>query len=99
MLWGTINTLQLIVMATLFNLNFPDNAQTTFKMIAYISSFNIIPTDDIVNELFQFESGNIINDNFLTMGYESSNIIWNLNTILLYLIGIIIIIIFTIMTN
>jgi hypothetical protein len=34
MLWGTINTLQLIVMVTLFNLNYPKNAMFTFKLIA-----------------------------------------------------------------
>jgi hypothetical protein len=34
MLWGTINTLQLIMMVTLFNLSFPDNAMFTFKLIS-----------------------------------------------------------------
>jgi hypothetical protein len=33
MLWGTINTLQLIVLVTLLNLNFPDNALFLFKLI------------------------------------------------------------------
>jgi hypothetical protein len=34
MLWGTINTMQLIMMVTLFNLSFPDNAMFTFKLIS-----------------------------------------------------------------
>jgi hypothetical protein len=34
MLWGTINTMQLIMMVTLFNLSFPDNAMFTFKFIS-----------------------------------------------------------------
>jgi hypothetical protein len=34
MLWGTINTLQLIILVTVFNLSFPDNAMFTFKLIA-----------------------------------------------------------------
>jgi hypothetical protein len=42
MLWGTINTLQLIVLVTLFNLTFPDNALYLFKLISQISRFNLI---------------------------------------------------------
>ena len=44
MLWGTINTLQLIVLATLFNLSFPDNCIVMFNIVADISQFSLIPT-------------------------------------------------------
>ena len=55
MLWGTINTLQLIVLVTLFNLNYPNNAMFMFGLISQISSFNIVPVSTIVNDLFTFK--------------------------------------------
>ena len=45
MLWGMINTLQLIVLVYLFNINYSFNLMTMFQMIFQISSFAIIPTD------------------------------------------------------
>jgi hypothetical protein len=79
MLWETINTLQMVVIVTLFNLSFPDNAMFLFKLIAEISKFNVIPTDDIVNALFAFSEEDdgriIVNLNFDEMGYDSSNIL------------------------
>jgi hypothetical protein len=37
MLWGTVNTLQLIVLGALFNLNFPSNCIALFNVLADIS--------------------------------------------------------------
>jgi hypothetical protein len=55
MLWGTINTMQLIILVTLFNLKFPQNAIYTFNLIAIISKFNLIPVDQIMNMIFSFD--------------------------------------------
>jgi hypothetical protein len=55
MLWGTINTLQVIVLVTLFNLSYPDNAMFAFKLIAKITRFSIIPVDKIINAMFTFD--------------------------------------------
>ena len=55
MLWGTINTLQLIVLVTLFNLSYPENAIFTFRLIAKITRFSIIPVDKIINTMFTFD--------------------------------------------
>jgi hypothetical protein len=55
MLWGTINTLQLIVLVTLFNLSYPENAIFTFRLIAKITKFSIIPVDKIINAMFTFD--------------------------------------------
>ena len=64
MLWGTINTLQLIVLSTLFTLNFPDNCIVLFNIVADISQFSLIPTSTIVNRLYSFEDSDPVNDNF-----------------------------------
>lgn len=95
MLWGTINTLQLIVLVTLFNVSFPENALFFFKLIAQITRFNLIPMDQLINNWFTFSESVVINDNFETMGYSSCNILQNLDTILLFLIGILIMFVVT----
>lgn len=88
MLWGTINTLQLIVLVTLFNVTFPDTALFLFKLIAQITRFNLIPMDQLINGIFTFTPTSAINDNFETMGYSTTNSLQNLDTILLFLLGI-----------
>ena len=75
MLWGTINTLQLIVMTTLFNLNFPDNCIVMFNIVADISQFSLVPTTSIVNRLFTFGPSEAVNDNFEAMGYSTTSIL------------------------
>jgi hypothetical protein len=73
-LWGTINTLQLLVLVTLFNLSYPYTAIFTFKLIAEISSFKIFPVDKIINMLFSFSEPNVdFSYNFEVMGYDSTN--------------------------
>jgi hypothetical protein len=75
MLWGTINTLQLIILVTLFNLSYPENAMFTFKLISQITRFNIIPVDQIINKMFSFTDSKPLHYNFQMMGYDSTNII------------------------
>jgi len=75
MLWGTINTLQLIVMTTLFNLNFPDNCIVMFNIVAEISQFSLVPTTAIVNGFFTFAPSQPVNDNFEAMGYSTTSIL------------------------
>ena len=75
MLWGTINTLQLIVLVTLFNLNFPSNCIAMFNIVADISQFSLIPTSQIVNKLFTFDNSTAVNDNFAAMGYSATPIL------------------------
>ncbi|TNV74061.1 hypothetical protein FGO68_gene7130 [Halteria grandinella] len=51
--------------------------------------------DQLINNWFTFSEIVAINDNYETMGYESCNILQNLDTILLFLIGIIFMFILT----
>ena len=70
MLWGTINTLQMIVIASLLNLSFPANCIVLFNIVADISQFSLIPTAQMINDLFTFEDSNPVNDNFAAMGFS-----------------------------
>lgn len=66
MLWGLINTLQLIAHMPMFAINFPANAKLLFLLINQVSTFDILPVEDIQNGMFNFDQieETPFNDNF-----------------------------------
>jgi len=87
MLWGMVNVMQIIVKMPLLNITFPTNAATFYTFIADVSSFNLLPTDKLNDQFFNFTDAPETDLNFVMMGYESSDIIRNLGSALYYLIG------------
>ena len=75
-------------MVTLFNLSYPDNAMFTFKLISQITRFNLIPVDKIINSMFSFSQSPAVPYNFEMMGYDTINILQTLDSILVFLLGI-----------
>ncbi|CDW88206.1 cadg domain containing protein [Stylonychia lemnae] len=67
MLWGMINAFQLIVLMTLFNLKITGDVLYFFKMVAQLSSFSLIPTDEYVHYFFDFSESTPISENFSSM--------------------------------
>lgn len=53
LLWGLINTLQLVVLTVLFNIQIPINALEFMVMILKMLSLEFISTDDFLQGLFQ----------------------------------------------
>ena len=47
LLWGLINSLQLVTHFPLINVIFPTNAKTYFGVMFEIANFDLIPTDDL----------------------------------------------------
>ena len=45
-LWSMINCQQLMMVFTLYKINFPANALTFFQLLIVISTFDIIPIED-----------------------------------------------------
>lgn len=56
MIWGLINVMQLIVHLPLMNVQFPQNAVLYYSFLVSVSSFDLIPTDDINAKIFNFEN-------------------------------------------
>jgi len=69
MLWGTINTLQLLVLGALFSLIFPSNSVVMFNIFTTISQLSILPTTTITR-LYNFEDSSALTSNFEAMGYS-----------------------------
>ena len=80
LLWGMMNSFQLLTHMPLIQLTLPPNALSFYQLIIDISSFNIIPLDDINNYIFHFNDfeEEPFNDNFDLVGYPNTNLIQNL---------------------
>lgn len=52
LLWGMVNTLQLIIHMNMLNVLMPANVQLFFSLIVDIVNFKIVPTDSIIKGLF-----------------------------------------------
>ena len=85
LLWGLINSLQLVTHFPLTNLIFPTNAKTYFGVMFEIANFDLIPTDeleDIVDEEVgeadqseTFDPSTKLSDSTIEAGYDSANVI------------------------
>ena len=78
-----------MMLVTLFNVSFPENAMFTFRFITQITRFNLIPMDKFINLMFSFIDGyEQINFNFEMMGYDTPNILETLDSILAFIFGV-----------
>ena len=53
-LWGLINTLQMIVLTVLFQLDIPPNAEMVMEMILKMCSLEFVPTEEMLTAMFGF---------------------------------------------
>ena len=84
-LWGLINTLQMIVMTSLFSLRMPLNADMVMLMILKMCSLEFINTGWALEKMFSFRETVSINtevdsngedvSKFADAGYDSSNFV------------------------
>ena len=95
LLWGMVNTLQLIIHMPLLQVYFPPNCEYFFTFIVDIVSFSLIPIDKILNKVFAFKNvtSDAMSQSFKGLGYKSANILKNLGLIAIGLAGLGVIII------
>eukprot|EP00347_Sterkiella_histriomuscorum_P013544 403364306 len=63
-LWGMINALQLILHMPLFKVNFPSNTNFVFNQIISVSTFDVIPSEEALEKMFDFADTGPLNDRF-----------------------------------
>ncbi len=97
MLWGMINVMQLIVKMPLMNVTFPANAVTFYTFISDIASFDLLPMDKINAKIFNFTAEEQKDTNFKEMGYQSDNIFENLGSMVMYIIGFVLLVLFALL--
>ena len=60
-------------------------------MISSVANFDLIPTDEIFDYFFKTESLNnstVLNINFEQVGYQSGNVIRNIKSFFMYILGL-----------
>ena len=65
----------------LYDLKFPANLMLFNKHVIKVSSFEILPSEDILNEAVFIPEGDPFSVNFMTSSYESLLMLLNLGTI------------------
>ena len=101
LLWGMVNTLQLIIYMPLLQVYFPQNCVYFFTFIVDIVNFSIIPTDKILDKVFAFKNltSDAMSQSFKGLGYKSANILKNLGLVALGLSGLGVIIILILLSK
>jgi len=91
LLWGMVNTLQLVIHMNMLSVMMPANVQFFFSFIVNIVNFKIIPTKDIINKIVGAKDKlkeSDVSPEFQQTGYESTNLMQNLGLLLLAFIGL-----------
>lgn len=86
MLWGMINSLQLIVHLPVFSLNFPANGSQLLTKLIEVSSFSLLPMDHINNLVFNFTETDALNPTFDDIGYNTVNFLENLGSLFIFML-------------
>ena len=87
LLWGMLNCMQIVSHFDLVNIMMPSNAQYLFKILVSIATFNILPTEGVIDEIEEWLG--IVNDDFyltesfLDFQFDSSGPIRNLQVMFL----------------
>ena len=82
MMFGSIMCLQILAHLPLANINLPANTQQSFEIIISIVSFDYFPLTDVVD--FGFTETEPQSDKFELLGYETSNFIEGMGSIMLF---------------
>ena len=62
LLWGLINCMQIVAHFDLVNIMMPANAHFLFKILVSIATFNILPTEVVIDEIEG--AFGLVNDDF-----------------------------------
>jgi len=81
LLWGMINSLQIVIHFPLTSVVYPANAKQFYSYFITIATFDMLPAETINAIIFQFSEEEAVSDNFEELGYERRNFIWNLGTL------------------
>lgn len=84
-MWTMINSLQMIMTNCLLNVPMPANVFLVMTNLATVSSGEILPSDQILPEIFNFSSTEVKNVGFVAMGVESTRLTMYLGSVFIYM--------------
>ena len=81
-LWGLLHCMQIISHFYLVNITMPANADYLFRIIVQIATFNIVPTDDLIQNIescFGIKNDDfVLTESFIDFEFDSTAPIRNL---------------------
>ena len=83
---GHVRSLSLITHLFMMQISFPVIALTFFSYVFEFVTFDLIPTDLIYPYIFDFSGDKPYSAQAEAIGYESRYIVWNLGSLFLYII-------------
>ena len=91
-LWAIINSLQMMVLIVLFNLQIPKICQIILVEIMRLTNLALVDTDSSINMLFNFDESisEPLNERFEEAGYDSTNFFILLGLVLYLILAFII---------
>jgi len=86
MLWGLVNSLQIIVYIGLFSTQTPANAQILFELIGEIMNMDLFSVANLFKKHLEFVNEEAFNEKFNNMGLGSLNLVLNNSSQVLFLL-------------
>lgn len=88
-IWGLINTLQMLLYMPLLQVIFPQNVFHLYSVIIPISSMDIVPIEYTTELIFDISNDldYPYNNKLEQMGYETHNSLMNLGSLFFYLLA------------
>ena len=83
-LLSMVRALTLMTHMMLIDVWYPDNVQRFFSQIFVLMSFDVIPTEYFVPQIFGFREEPPLSDQYDELGYSARNIVINLGSIFLF---------------
>ena len=80
-----VRSISMIVHMMTVPMDTPSKTDIFFNTVFDLISFDIIPTEDLYNKIFEFDNVPLT-EYFLAVGYESQHIIFNMGSIFLFLV-------------
>ena len=87
LLWGLVNTLQIIMLSVLLTVDMPLNCYQIMIAIMRLTNLDVVDTEDFLTKFFTFKSEALPrNMIFKEAGYETSNFIIELGLIFIIIV-------------
>lgn len=86
-IFGMISALQILILLPLLHASMPANCGNFFNEISKIAAFDIFEIGEYVDEYFNLDFQNPVNEKFESLGFESVYFINNLGTFVFWLLA------------
>jgi hypothetical protein len=94
-----VNGVQMMVYVSLFNVDFPRNAQFFFTLLIGITNCDVLPHTQMSQFFFRIQPTQPFSNQFDAAGYNSKNIIDNLGSFFYYTVTLLAVMLIMVIIN